>query len=228
VRLGIEPAGVQSLGPHNGNAAGAAYRAIGDRWYLASAVSDAGSRLETLVNEAHLQAPLEPGVSLQWLRTQSGTPSDLADTLVADLVRAGRLEVEGALVRRAGWTPQPASDEAAALDRIAATLAEAGAEPPSVPELAAVHGPSTAALLRLLERGGVVVQVEPQRYYSRPALDTLVAALRRGMEAGRTYGPAELRELLGVSRKFLIPLLEYADRSGITDRRADGRVIRGT
>jgi hypothetical protein len=37
------------------------------------------------------------------------------------------------------------------------------------------------------------------------------------------YGPAELRELLGFSRKFLIPFLEYCDRAGITRRDLEGK-----
>ena len=191
-------------------------------------VTEAARRLGALVDDAHARAPLEPGVSLQWVRARSGINPELADALVAELIASGQLAVDGALIRRAGWAPRLAGDEAMRLDTLATALAAAGPEPPSVAELEAAHGPSTTALLRLLERSGRIVQVEPQRYYDRPAWDRLVATLRNGMVPGAVYGPAELRELLGVSRKFLIPLLEYADRVGITDRRRDGRVIRGT
>jgi hypothetical protein len=47
------------------------------------------------------------------------------------------------------------------------------------------------------------------------------------MEPARIYSPAELRDVLGVSRKYLIPFLEYCDRRQITERRADGRVLGG-
>ena len=36
---------------------------------------------------------------------------------------------------------------------------------------------------------------------------------------------ARVRERTGLSRKFLIPLLEYADRAGVTRRVGDARVI---
>jgi len=42
------------------------------------------------------------------------------------------------------------------------------------------------------------------------------------------YGPAELREFLGLTRKFLIPFLEYCDREGFTTRNELGRRRRGT
>jgi hypothetical protein len=43
------------------------------------------------------------------------------------------------------------------------------------------------------------------------------------MAAGAGYGPAELRESVPLTRKFLIPLLEYCDRMGYTVRNEQGR-----
>ena len=84
------------------------------------------------------------------------------------------------------------------------------------------------AILRILEREGVVVPVEADRFYAAEAVNDLVDRLRRGMLPGREYSPAELRDVLGVSRKYLIPFLEFCDRRGITARRSAGRVISGT
>ena len=39
---------------------------------------------------------------------------------------------------------------------------------------------------------------------------------------GRAYPPGELRDVVGVSRKYLIPLLEYLDQQGVTRRSAEG------
>ena len=60
------------------------------------------------------------------------------------------------------------------------------------------------------------------------SLEALVGRLRTGMTPGREYSPGDLRDLLGVSRKYLIPLLEFCDRRGITDRGPGGRTLRGT
>jgi selenocysteine-specific elongation factor len=94
-----------------------------------------------------------------------------------------------------------------------------------VAELEQQYGDGTRALLRLLERDGEVVQVESERYYAAVALSTLVATLRAAMHPGRPYTPGQLRDALGLSRKFLIPLLEYCDRGGITDRRGAERFL---
>jgi hypothetical protein len=50
-----------------------------------------------------------------------------------------------------------------------------------------------------------------------------VARLQAGLSPDTGYGPSELRELLGFSRKFLIPFLEYCDRMGLTRRDLEGK-----
>jgi hypothetical protein len=46
------------------------------------------------------------------------------------------------------------------------------------------------------------------------------------MPDGAERTPSELRDLLGISRKFLIPFLEYCDAAGYTMRSGAGRVWR--
>jgi hypothetical protein len=68
--------------------------------------------------------------------------------------------------------------------------------------------------------------VEHERWYAREAVHDLVEALRDHAQPDREYTPAELRDVLGFSRKFLIPFLEFCDRMGITERRPAGRRVR--
>jgi selenocysteine-specific elongation factor len=82
--------------------------------------------------------------------------------------------------------------------------------------------------MRILERESVLVSVEADRYYAATALEALVGRLRTGMAPGREYSPGDLRDVIGLSRKYLIPFLEYCDRRGITERRSGGRVLHGT
>jgi selenocysteine-specific elongation factor len=85
----------------------------------------------------------------------------------------------------------------------------------------------TPVLVRWLERRGDLRRVSEDRYYSSDAVSSMVESLRRGSEAGRKYAPSELKDVLGVSRKFLIPFLEYCDKTGVTERWGDGRVVKG-
>jgi selenocysteine-specific elongation factor len=199
--------------------------------YDRTAIAEASDRLLATIDAHHARAPLEEGLSLQSLRAALPTSPELSDALLERLALAGAIAIDHGLVRRAGWVVRPSPSQQLALDHLAAAVKAGGREPPNVSELAASGGgvvnatDNVTTLLRLLERRGMVKQVEQDRFYSVEALAELTKALRDGMASGRDYSPSELRELLGVSRKYLIPLLEYYDRLGITERRAEGRVL---
>ena len=89
-------------------------------------------------------------------------------------------------------------------------------------------GRRVGPILRFLERRLDVTQVEQNRYYADTQLRLLVDRLREAMPPGAELSPSELREALGLSRKFLIPFLEYCDRVGYTNRGTTGRVWRAS
>ena len=224
VRLGARPEDADALA-HGGESLGS--RRIGDRVYAERAVQAARDELLALVDEYHVTAPLEAGAPLQSIRARLGVPQDLADVIVREAVVSGEVQLDGALVARRGWAPRLTDRQLRLRDALLATLNQAGREPPSVGELSAVHGADVVPLLRLLEREQLLVAVEADRWFARPALDDLMGRLRTEMTPGREHTPAELRDILGFSRKFLIPFLEYCDRHHITERRSSGRVLVG-
>jgi selenocysteine-specific elongation factor len=112
-------------------------------------------------------------------------------------------------------------------DAILHAICNAGSEPPSVAELEMKFGSMTPVLVRWLERRGELRKVSEDRYYSRAAVEGMVESLRAGSAWGRKYTPSELKVVLGVSRKFLIPFLEFCDKTGVTERSGDGRVVKG-
>lgn len=201
---------------------------IGSRVYAAATVGRLRASLRALIDDYHAGHPLEPGAPLQALRGRLEAPPDLLDSIVTAAVEAGEVTLEGGLVRRADWRPTLTAEQDATQAGLAREIREAGREPPSVAELEARFGTGVSALLRLLERRGELVPVEPDRYFDRGVLERLIGDLRARMAAGREYGPAEMRDIIGVSRKYLIPLLEYCDRAGVTERRIGGRALAGT
>lgn len=170
--------------------------------------------------------PLEAGVSLQTLRAAAKAPAGVIDVALDRLVKKGRAELNGSMARPSGWVSRLGEREQALSDAILHEICTHPAEPPSVGELEAKFGTSTPALLRRLEREGDVERVADDRYYGREAAAGMIGALRATLQPGRIYTPAELKEVLGVSRKYLIPFLEFCDRKGVTERRDQGRSLR--
>jgi selenocysteine-specific elongation factor len=204
---------------------------VADRLYAPSARAQVVERIRFTLAEYHAAHPLDPGAPRQWLRTRIRVAEAVVDAVLEELVSAGELVLEQGDVRLAGFTTRLSEKQRALADQIVARLTAAGAEPPSVEELAASLGASSAdvaSVTRLLARQGELVAVEPNRYFMRSTVTQLVTRVQGGMSEGETYGPAELREFVGLSRKFLIPFLEFCDREGYTVRNDLGRRRRGT
>ena len=224
VRLGASPSDVAACLERHRDVLRIGAR-IFDRAYRDELVSS----LAEAVARHHQRNPLDAGVLLQTIRARVVGRSELLDDAVRTAVISGHLEtIENGLVRRTGWRPTLSNDQTDLKATLAGALRTAGPEPPSLGELSAAHGPSVVPIIRMLEREGTIVPVESDRYYDAGALTALVDRLRNGMIGGREYTPSELRDVIGLSRKYLIPFLEYCDRRGITERRSTGRVLHGT
>ena len=224
VRLGLSPRACRSLVDE---LAGAVVD-VGTRVVATSVHADLERHLVALVDRYHAEHPLEPGISAQLARSRMAANPELVDAVIGATVAAGDLEQHTGVLRRAGWAPTPGGSDLRVAAQVRSRLAAAGAEPPSAEELAQEVGVPVQAVLRFLERQGEIVQVEEGRYFDAANLTSLVNRLRQALGGGRMASPSELREELGLSRKFLIPFLEYCDRVGYTNRGSTGRVWRGT
>jgi selenocysteine-specific elongation factor len=223
VRLGQTPAACRSLLGHTSYAAAIAGRAISRNLY-----QELQAQMVALVDGYHSENPLEPGMPTQLVRARLHAAPEVVEAALREQLEAGALEAAGGHLRRSGWAPVMAADDTLLAERIGSILEAAGSEPPSSEELSAELGRDVGAMLRYLERRREVIQVEQNRYYTARNLNRLVEQLRAAMQGGGEHSPSELRDALGLSRKFLIPFLEYCDRVGYTNRHAAGRVWSGT
>ncbi|MDH5233604.1 MAG: selenocysteine-specific translation elongation factor [Gemmatimonadota bacterium] len=218
VRVGVRPAQVERL---LRDVKGTAR--VGDRLVRSRVLDVQRAALLAAVARAHAANPLAPGLDRQTARRALGAHEALADEVIRRAERAGLIAIEGAWIRSPGFTAGAGATASAAKDRLLDRLRETATEPPSVAELVAELGDEVPALLKLLEKEKLVVPVALDRWYAREAIVTQLARLREHVTPGTAYSPSELREVLGTTRKFLIPFLEWCDRRGISHRTPTGR-----
>lgn len=198
---------------------------VGDRFVSVHALASARDRLLDALHRHHGARPADAGMPLETLRREGGAAPWLVEAALRGAERGGALVIEGALARAPGFRPRVAGGDAVVRDAVR-RLECAGLAPPSIGELAAeTRRDDMPAILRVAASSGLVVPVERDRFFARKALDEFEAALRELGGAGE-IGVGALRNRLGISRKFLIPLLEWSDREGITVRIGDIRRLR--
>ncbi len=195
---------------------------VGDRWIRRGVLAQARERALAALARFHEREPADQGMPLETLRRAIGVPEWLAAAALDALTRAGLIEVRQSHARLAGFSPQVVGGEAE-LERVVAIVRRAGLAPPSVAELERETGRrDVAAVLRLAAARGQLEAVERDRYYDGEALRRFTETIREIGRAGDIQ-PAALRDRLGITRKFLIPLLEWADGRGITVRSGAAR-----
>jgi selenocysteine-specific elongation factor len=117
--------------------------------------------------------------------------------------------------------------EEAASRELVQILAAAGLAPPSPAEMTARIGVEREVLndlLRLLVEREEIVAITPEMIVTRETEETARRVVRMVAGKGHPASPGDFREALGVTRKYLIPLLEYMDRIGVTRRTSEGRI----
>jgi selenocysteine-specific elongation factor len=191
-----------------------------------------GAAAEALADELarelraeHRANPLQDWSDLAAVRRR--VPAD--EALVAAVLAADeRFETApGGRVRLREWRPQVSEAHGQAREALLAALRAGGLAPPPVDVvLASLPAPERRALLARLRAAGEVVAVGEHWF----AGDVL-ARLREQVAAhGRARGGAidipALRDELGTTRKFLIPLLEHLDATGLTVRHGERRTLR--
>jgi selenocysteine-specific elongation factor len=147
--------------------------------------------------------------------------------VVAALAGTGEVVVDGPGIRLAGHEAGLSEEEARAMGDLERALAHADLAPPSPAELAVRLGLGRDVLndlLRLLVERGKVVRVTPEIFVTRDA-EARARSLIRTMASAGVVAPGEFRAALGLTRKYLIPLLEHMDRAGVTRRTPEGRVL---
>jgi selenocysteine-specific elongation factor len=203
------------------------------RAYVAGAVAaDLSRRLLAAVDAFHGERPLAAGIGREALRGRLPPVTDprLFQRLLAQLAEKGELVVEGEHVRRRGHAAASGAAGGALKEKVARVLEDAGLTPPWVAELPGLSGGSAAdvaAVLKLLLAEGRVVRTTPELYFAAPAVAALRERLVAHIRARREITTQEFKDMVGATRKHVIPLAEYFDREKVTLRVGEKRVLRG-
>jgi selenocysteine-specific elongation factor len=182
---------------------------VGD-WLVATATWQGWlAALPAALDEWHANSPLDVGMPLDALRRHLGIPER---ELLKSLIEETALRVEGGRVARA--------DQGAALGPVEAAV-RAVRDRLELAPFAAPERHDLDALglgrreLAAAERAGRLLRISDDVVLLPDAADAALRALRT---LPQPFTTSQAREALGTTRRVAIPLLEYLDEHGQTER----------
>jgi selenocysteine-specific elongation factor len=193
-------------------ALGVALDELGDARAVAGWLVAAGAwqgwlaALPAAVDEWHATSPLDAGVPLEALRRRVGVPDrDLLKALIA----------EAGLTVRDGRVVRPGQDVSfgPGVDTLCSRLEAAPFAAPERYELDALG--LGRRELAAAERAGRVLRLNDEVVLLPSAPEDAVRVLRA---LSQPFTTSQARQALGTTRRVAIPLLEYLDAHGLTDR----------
>jgi selenocysteine-specific elongation factor len=197
---------------------------IDSRLYAREIIDAAKESARLAVEAYHRSQPLEPGMPRGLLRAEIRPPT-VADAVQELLSAEGALVIEKETVRLPQFVANLSETQEPKADALRAALRDAGSEGRRVAELVTIT-PNAREIAEFLTRVGEARRIGADRYYDATALEDLKNSIIGEIEnVGGVATPAQLREKTGLSRKFLIPVLEWLDAAGFTVRVGNGRSL---
>lgn len=205
-------------------------------WWFAQSIWDA-LRSETiyLLSEQHRQYPLRGGLSKEEWRTRLGlTPRMAADIFVAlqeegilaEVISGGKITgTAGGLIRLPDFQPTFTEQQQRQVERL---LHRFHAHPFTPPGSAEAEGEVGIEVLGALIEQGTLVKLGSAAdpvLFLHESYDEAVKQIVTYLREHATITAAEARDLLGTTRKYVLPLLEHLDERRITRRLGDQRVL---
>jgi selenocysteine-specific elongation factor len=187
-------------------------------------------RVAAVLTAMHDHQPLRAAIPLVELAGRfPGLDTAVRDAALEHLKCSGRLVVTKNGLALAGHGPQLSRGEQQLLDQLMEWFRAAGLGAPSRAECSAratKNRDAVGQLLELAATSGQLVAIGPD-YWLHAAVEeqarqkVAVALAKRGQ-----LTVSQIRELLATTRKYAVPLCEYWDKVGFTQRRGDQRVLK--
>ena len=114
-------------------------------------------------------------------------------------------------------------------DKVEQSFQSHGLTPPGLMDLAnqcQVEKDQIQEVMELLRAEGTLVRAKEGIYFHSEALNSLRLGLVSWLEEKGRITTLEFKAMAGVSRKYMIPLLEYFDAAKVTLRVGEDRILR--
>ena len=199
----------------------------GSRFLHRGTCESVTARAKSILGAYFEANPMKSGMPKEEFRRHLGPAMDAKgfQALLTPMSAAGDVTVSEATVNLPGHVPTLGENEQRLASSIETAYHEAGANPPLLTELEQRHGAIAKDIAAYLLERGNLVKIEADILFHREVIESAENVLRKYLEPGGQMTVAQFRDLIGSSRKYVVPLLEYFDKKRVTRRVGDMRVL---
>lgn len=177
-------------------------------------VSQVESRAVSATERYHEDHPRRPGMPIAELSGQLGVDHDIAAWIIE---QSSALRLDNGVVAEHGFSDALSEEDEALVATALATLNESF----DVPRASQLN--LDQDLVRGMIRRGDVVQIEPDLVFTSAQIESIRSRI---VELPDGFTVSEFKDLFGMARRQSVPLLEWLDKTGVTRRSGDVRILR--
>jgi len=189
---------------------------LGDSLVSERRLQELAQSLRAELEDHHVESPLEKGMARETLRAVLRLEPNTFDALVE---RLEDVIAKGPTVSLSTFSVELSVEQERMRDEVVTTIEASRFSPPLTKDL-----PADAALVHALSAAGELVKID-DFYLTRALAVEARGRIRARIEESGPITVAEIRDLLGTSRRYAVPICEWLDDSGATRRRGDLRAL---
>ena len=179
----------------------------------------------------HKIHPLKTGMSKEELKSKlpAATGQKLFSLIINQMIKENKITAEQSIIRLAKHSVSLEIDQEDLKQKIAAAYKKAGLSPPYFKELSntlKIEPKYGKDVLLLLVNKKILIKAKEDLYFHVDAVNALKEKLVNFLETNKELTTPQFKEMTSVSRKYLIPLIEYFDSAKVTIRIGDIRRLR--
>lgn len=179
----------------------------------------------------HRRFPLKEGVTREELRALTGrfVSPKFFHWALQSLEKGQKVVMDREFVRLTAHRVRLEEDLSALQKNVEGLFIQGDLSPPTVREILdrfAGQKEGVLEVLKVMQQEGTLIKAGEELYFHRDRINKLLEDYRALLIKEGQATPASFRDLTGVSRKFIIPLMEYFDRVKLTIRTGEHRILR--
>ena len=189
----------------------------------------AREEITTTLAQYHKDFPLKGGLQKEELRSRTAGANNqkLFNYLISQLSQEGVVVLDKETIRLKEHKVTLAQDQEKTRREVEEIYRKSELQPPYFRDLKdKFSGNAGKDVLDLMVKDGVLVKVKEDLYFHKEAIEGLKQRLMGYLKDKGEIDAPQFKDMTNISRKYMIPLLEYFDACQLTMRVGDKRVLR--